>query len=121
MNIKYDLNRTKLLNEAPRLIKWAIDKGLMSYPLSQKYHADGTLDPNIENEDHVDPIQYTPEFCERAYELRQLGMTLDDTAKAVNVSRGSITYILAKGHEHYLSKQRANLEHEQSHSSNQHE
>jgi hypothetical protein len=106
MNIKYDLNRTKLLNEAPRLIKWAIDKGLMSYPLSQKYHDDGSLDPGIEEEIHVDPEQYTPEFCQRAYELRQLGLTLDDTAKAIGVSRGSITYILSKGHEAMLAADR---------------
>jgi hypothetical protein len=107
MSIKYDLNRTKLLNEAPRLIKWAIDNGLMSYPRSQKYHKDGSLDPGIEEEIHVDPDQYTPEFCQRAYELRQLGLTLDDTAKAVGVSRGSITYILAKGHDALFASDRA--------------
>ena len=106
MNIKYDLNRTKLLNEAPRLIKWAIDKGLMSYPLTQKYHSDGSLNPDIEEEVHVDPEQYTPEFCQRAYELRQLGLTLDDTAKAIGVSRGSITSIFAKGHESMLAADR---------------
>ena len=107
MNIKYDLNRTKLLNEAPRLIKWAIDKGLMSYPISQKFNEDGSLNVNIDEEEYVDPEQYTPEFCQRAYELRQLGLTLDDTAKAVGVSRGSITYILAKGHDALLASDRA--------------
>ena len=106
MNIKYDLNRTKLLNEAPRLIKWAIDKGLMSYPLSQKFNEDGSLNVNIDEEEYVDPEHYTPEFCQRAYELRQLGLTLDDTAKAIGVSRGSITYILAKGHESMLAADR---------------
>ncbi len=105
----YDLNRTKLLNEAPRLIQWAIAKGLMSYPITTKYYEDGSINPDIEEEIHVNPDQYTPEFCMRAHELRQLGLTLDDTAKVIGVSRGSITYILAKGHEHQLEKERANL------------
>ena len=102
----YDLFRTKLLNEAPRLIQWAIAKGLMSYPITTKYHEDGSIDPDIEEEIHVDPDKYTPEFCQRAYELRQLGLTLDDTAKVIGVSRGSITYILAKGHEAMLAADR---------------
>ncbi len=106
MKTKYDLDRTKLLHDGPKLVQWAIANGLMSYPLNQKFLADGSPDPNIESTENVHPDKYTPEFCSRAYELRQLGMTLDDLAKAMGVARGSITYILAKGHESFLEAER---------------
>lgn len=107
MKTKYDLDRTKLLNDAPELIKKAIRYGWMSYPLGQKFLPDGSPDPNIDSTEYVHPDKYTPEFCKNAYELRQSGMTLDDTSKAIGVSRGSITYILAKGHEAILDSERA--------------
>ncbi len=106
MRTKYSLARTKLLHDAPDLVQWAVAKGLMSYPLNQKFLKDGSPDPNIESTEHVHPDKYTPEFCSRAYELRQLGMTLDDLAKAMGAARGSITYILAKGHESFLEAER---------------
>ena len=106
MRTKYSLARTKLLHDAPDLVQWAVAKGLMSYPLNQKFLADGSPDPNIEETEYVHPDKYTPEFCSRAYELRQLGMTLDDLAKAMGAARGSITYILAKGHESFLEAER---------------
>ena len=106
MRTKYSLARTKLLHDAPDLVQWAVAKGLMSYPLNQKFLKDGSPDPNIESTEYVHPDKYTPEFCSRAYELRQLGMTLDDLAKAMGVARGSITYILAKGHESFLEAER---------------
>lgn len=106
MKTKYDLDRTKLLHDAPKLVQWAIANGLMSYPLNQKFLADGSPDPNIEETEYVHPDKYTPQFCQRAYELRELGMTLDDLAKAMGVARGSVTYILAKGHEAFLESER---------------
>jgi hypothetical protein len=106
MKTKYDLDRTKLLHDSPRLVQWAINKGLMSYPLSQKFLADGSPDPNIESTEYVHPDKYTPQFCRRAYDLRELGMTLNDLAKAIGVSRGSVPYILAKGHEAFLESER---------------
>ena len=36
MRPKYDLDRAKLLNDAPALIKKAIKYGWMSYPVGQK-------------------------------------------------------------------------------------
>lgn len=106
MRTKYSLARTKLLHDAPDLVQWAIANGLMSYPLNQKFLADGSPDPNIEETEYVHPDKYTPQFCRRAYELRELGMTLDDLAKAMGVARGSVTYILAKGHEAFLESER---------------
>jgi hypothetical protein len=106
MKTKYDLDRTKLLHDGPKLVQWAIANGLMSYPLNQKFLADGSPDPNIEETEYVHPDKYTPQFCQRAYELRELGMTLDDLAKAIGVARGSVTYILAKGHEAFLESER---------------
>ena len=42
----------------------------------------------------------------RAYQLRNMGLSLDGTAKACNVPRGSIVYMISKGHELTLARER---------------
>jgi AcrR family transcriptional regulator len=41
-----------------------------------------------------------------AYDLREQGMTLDQVTEACGVSRGSICYLISKGHEQFLTDQR---------------
>ena len=50
--------------------------------------------------------KYTPKLCRMAYDLREQGMTLDEVTEACGVSRGSICYLISKGHEQFLTDQR---------------
>ena len=56
-------------------------------------------------------VRHTPEAMMHAYKLRSLGLGLDSCAKACNVPRGSIVYMISRGHELTLAKEReaANL------------
>ena len=108
MKTPYDLDRVKLLHEAPNLVALAIKRGWMSYPRSVKLSALGTpmvvIDPEEDYE--VTATAQDADICRKAYDLRERDLSLEDVAKACGVARGSVAYIIAKGHEMYLRQQR---------------
>ena len=107
MKIPYDLDRIKLLHEAPNLVALAIKRGWMSYPRSVKLSALGTPILVLEEEDYeITATAQDADVCRKAYDLRERDLSLDDVAKACGVARGSVAYIIAKGHEMYLRQQR---------------
>lgn len=108
MKIPYDLDRVKLLHEAPNLVALAIKRGWMSYPRSVKLSALGTPILALEEEEdyEITATAQDADICRKAYDLRERNLSLDDVAKACGVARGSVAYIIAKGHEMYLRQQR---------------
>ena len=108
MKIPYDLDRIKLLHEAPNLVALAIKRGWMSYPRSVKLSALGTPIVVLEEEEdyEITATAQDADVCRKAYDLRERNLSLDDVAKACGVARGSVAYIIAKGHEMYLRQQR---------------
>jgi hypothetical protein len=108
MKIPYDLDRIKLLHEAPNLVALAIKRGWMSYPRSVKLSALGTPVVVLEEEEdyEITATAQDADVCRKAYDLRERNLSLDDVAKACGVARGSVAYIIAKGHEMYLRQQR---------------
>jgi hypothetical protein len=108
MKIPYDLDRVKLLHEAPNLVALAIKRGWMSYPRSVKLSAIGTPILVLEEEEdyEITATAQDADVCRKAYDLRERNLSLDDVAKACGVARGSVAYIIAKGHEMYLRQQR---------------
>jgi len=104
----YDLDRVKLLHEAPNLVALAIKRGWMSYPRSVKLSALGTPVVVLEEEEdyEITATAQDADICRKAYDLRERDLSLDDIAKACGVARGSVAYIIAKGHEMYLRQQR---------------
>jgi hypothetical protein len=108
MKIPYDLDRIKLLHEAPNLVALAIKRGWMSYPRSVRLSALGTPMVVIDEEDdyEITATAQDADICRKAYDLRERNLSLDDVAKACGVARGSVAYIIAKGHEMYLRQQR---------------
>jgi len=108
MKTPYDLDHVKLLNEAPNLVALAIKRGWMSYPRSVKLSALGTPMVVIDEEDdyEITATAQDADICRKAYDLRERDLSLDDVAKACGVARGSVAYIIAKGHEMYLKQQR---------------
>ena len=108
MKIPYDLDRVKLLHEAPNLVALAIKRGWMSYPRSVKLSALGTPIVALEEEEdyEITATAQDADICRKAYNLRERDLSLDDVAKACGVARGSVAYIIAKGHEMYLRQQR---------------
>jgi hypothetical protein len=108
MKIPYDLDRVKLLHEAPNLVALAIKRGWMSYPRSVKLSAIGTPILVLEEEEdyEITATAQDADVCRKAYDLRERDLSLDDVAKACGVARGSVAYIIAKGHEMYLRQQR---------------
>ena len=108
MKTPYDLDRVKLLNEAPDLIAMAIKRGWMSYPRNVRLSALGAPIVVLEEEDDYEVIATAQDadVCRKAYDLRERDLSLDDIAKACGVARGSVAYIIAKGHEMYLKQQR---------------
>jgi hypothetical protein len=108
MKIPYDLDRVKLLHEAPNLVALAIKRGWMSYPRSVKLSALGTPVVVLEEEEdyEITATAQDADVCRKAYDLRERNLSLDDVAKACGVARGSVAYIIAKGHEMYLRQQR---------------
>ena len=108
MKIPYDLDRVILLHEAPNLVALAIKRGWMSYPRSVRLSAIGTPMVILEPEDdyEVTATAQDADVCRKAYDLRERDLSLDDVAKACGVARGSVAYIIAKGHEMYLRQQR---------------
>lgn len=109
MKTPYDLDRVKLLHEAKDLVASAIKRGWMSYPHSVRLSALGTpivvLDEDGEDYEITATAQ-DADVCRKAYDLRERDLSLDDVAKACGVARGSVAYIIAKGHEMYLKQQR---------------
>lgn len=96
----------RLLAEAPQIVNRAIKAGWISYPVNQKFKEDGSLDPMLcEDYDYL-VKRHTPEAMLHAYNLRQLGLGLDETARACNIPRGSIVYVISKGHEIHLARER---------------
>jgi hypothetical protein len=108
MKIPYDLDRVKLLHEAPNLVALAIKRGWMSYPRSVRLSALGTPIVVLEEEEdyEITATAQDADVCRKAYDLRERDLSLDDVAKACGVARGSVAYIIAKGHEMYLKQQR---------------
>jgi hypothetical protein len=108
MKIPYDLDRVKLLHEAPNLVALAIKRGWMSYPRSIRLSAIGTPILVLEEEEdyEITATAQDADVCRKAYDLRERNLSLDDVAKACGVARGSVAYIIAKGHEMYLRQQR---------------
>ena len=108
MRIPYDLDRIKLLHEAPNLVALAIKRGWMSYPRSVRISAIGTPILVLEEEEdyEITATAQDADVCRKAYDLRERNLSLDDVAKACGVARGSVAYIIAKGHEMYLRQQR---------------
>lgn len=99
-------NTTKLLMEAPHLVKIGIERGWLSYPKGMKFHPDGTPDPVMHAVEEVAGERNTPEMARKAYYLRERGLSLNDVAAACQVPRGSVVYLISKGHEMYLASQR---------------
>jgi hypothetical protein len=108
MKIPYDLDRIKLLHEAPNLVALAIKRGWMSYPRSVRLSAIGTPILVLEEEEdyEITATAQDADICRKAHDLRERNLSLDDVAKACGVARGSVAYIIAKGHEMYLRQQR---------------
>lgn len=104
----YDLDRIKLLHEAKDLVAKAVQRGWMSYPHSVKLSALGTPIVVLEQEEdyEITATAQDADVCRKAYDLRERDLSLDDVAKACGVARGSVAYIIAKGHEMYLRQQR---------------
>jgi hypothetical protein len=98
--------KLRLLSEAPQLISRAVKAGWISYPENQRFNADGSPDPMLLEDSEPQATRHTPEAMIRAYELRCLGMALDSVATACKVPRGSIVYMIAKGHELTLANER---------------
>ncbi len=105
MTTQYSISQTHVLREAKHLVRYAIKHGWMSYPRGTQMDAEGDPIPNLEPEEETSsPI--TPELCNKAFLLRERGITLDNIAVVCGVPRGSIAYIVSKGHEDYLLRLR---------------
>jgi hypothetical protein len=105
MTTQYSISQNQVLREAKHLVRFAIKHGWMSYPNSTLMDAEGDPIPNLEPEEETSsPI--TPELCNKAFVLRDRGITLDNIAAICNVPRGSIAYIISRGHEDYLLRLR---------------
>jgi hypothetical protein len=105
MTTQYSISHNQVLREAKQLVRFAIKHGWMSYPNGTLIDAEGDPIPNIEPEDETSsPI--TPELCNKAFVLRDRGITLDNIAAICGVPRGSIAYIISRGHEDYLLRLR---------------
>jgi hypothetical protein len=81
--------RITLLNLAPSIVTNAIKAGWISYP------ANAYVDP--EEQDLTEWLK--KHDCERAYNLRQKGMTYREIGKLLCVGIGRVTDILRRGEE----------------------
>jgi hypothetical protein len=106
MLLPYDIDRAKLLAEAKHLVRRAVQRGWMSYPLSITLNDEGTPINVVEEDYEVTSTSHTPELCRKAYSLRERGLTLEQVAMACGVARGSVAYIISKGHEMFLQHER---------------
>ena len=81
--------RITLLNLAPSIVTNAIKAGWISYP------ANAYVDP-----DEQDLTEWLKKYdCEKAYNLRQNGMTYREIGKLLCVGIGRVTEILRRGEE----------------------
>lgn len=81
--------RITLLNQAPAIISTAIKAGWISYP------ANAYVDP-----EEQDLTEWLKKYdCEKAYNLRQNGMTYREIGKLLCVGIGRVTDILRRGEE----------------------
>ena len=81
--------RITLLNQAPAIVSTAIKAGWISYP------ANAYVDPEEE-----DLTEWLKKYdCEKAYNLRQKGMTYREIGKLLCVGIGKVTDILRRGEE----------------------
>lgn len=103
-------NTTKLLSEAPYLVKIGVQRGWLSYPKDMAFKDDGTPDPIMHHVEEVVEQRHTPELARKAYVLRDRGLSLNDVALACQVPRGSVVYLISKGHEQFLASQRKDIE-----------
>ena len=103
---QYDIDRAKLLAEAKDLVAKAVKAGWISYPLGTKFDITGSPIAIIDPDDSITSCRHTPELCLKAFQLRDLGMALDDVAKQCQVPKGSVVYVISKGHELHLQAQR---------------
>lgn len=104
--MSYDIEKAKLLSEAKDLVTKAVKAGLMSYPLGTKFDITGSPIALIDPDDSATSCKYTHELCLKAYQLRDLGMALEDVARQCQVPKGSAVSIIAKGHELHLQAER---------------
>lgn len=86
--------RITLLSQAPNIVSTAIAKGWISYPTKTKIHQDDT-------ESMTWLLRYD---CERAYNLRQDGMSYRDIAKMLGVEISRVTHILHRGESIVLER-----------------
>lgn len=110
MSHKVDWEKAQIIHDAPRLVRYAVERGWMSYPRGKRFLADGSLDPMLLPEEEVSEHRHTPELCRKAYVLRDRGLSLNEVAAACGVPRGSVVYIISKGHEQFLAEQRKDIE-----------
>lgn len=81
--------RITLLNQAPAIVSTAIKAGWISYP------ANAYVDP-----EEQDLTEWLKKYdCEKAYNLRQKGMTYREIGKLLCVGIGRVTEILRRGEE----------------------
>jgi hypothetical protein len=81
--------RITLLNLAPSIVTNAIKAGWISYP------ANAYVDPDEQN-----LTEWLKKYdCEKAYNLRQKGMTYREIGKLLCVGIGKVTEILRRGEE----------------------
>ena len=106
MRQPYEIQRAKLLAEAQGLIAKAVKAGWMSYPEGQKFLPDGRPDPMLHPVEEVETQKYTPELCLRAYQLRDQGLALETIGRICKIPRGSVVYLISKGHEAHLAAER---------------
>ena len=102
-------NTTKLLMEAPHLVKIGVQRGWLSYPKDMTFKDDGTPTPAMAEFDEVTEQRHTPDLARKAYILRDRGLSLNEVAAACQVPRGSVVYLISKGHELYLASQRKDI------------
>ena len=95
-----------LLAEARFLVCRAVKRGWMSYPDNVKVNDDGDVIDIVQPDYLVTTHIHTPEICMKAYLLRDQGLSLEHVAKACGVARGSVAYIISKGHEQHLHNER---------------
>ena len=103
-------NTTKLLMEAPHLVKIGVQRGWLSYPKDMAFKEDGTPAPVMQDEPEVTEQRHTPDLARKAYILRDRGLSLNEVAAACQVPRGSVVYLISKGHELFLVSQRKDIE-----------
>lgn len=95
--------------EAPQLVKIGIERGWLKYPKGMHFLEDGTPAPKLDEVNEEGDQRHTPEMARKAYYLRDRGLSLNEVAAACEIPRGSVVYLISKGHELYLAEQRKDV------------